>query len=932
MTKKTSLLLCLMVHLFAFGQKDSIYIKADLSARILRVKEKIVYQNTSQKYLSSIKLLNLVAAYQNRHTNLLRRKLEDRKTDLYYAKENELGKLLHLTINNNTITENLNEENLYIPLEKTLKTKEKTILNLEYSIKIPDAKFTGYGAGENEYLLKNFFLVPDSFDRNNETDKHFVDIEENYNTNTFYKIDFSSSSLLVTSNLPEVSPKIFSGIINNDVEINISTTPTYKLTTEIDGKKHIVDFGYSVSEEDQKNIEFYVPLQLKFLKDKIGFLPEKIFISNVKKKKNDFFGNDDIKFWKYKLQLFTDPEKIDMDYFSIISQELADQLFFSNKKENHWINNGLKTYWEIQYLEKFYKDYKLLGNLIDYKILGIKPLKYSFFSKLNLSERYGLAYQYIMAQNLDQNIDENLESLSNFNEIAISKFETGTLLNFISEKMGKDNFEDFVRDYIAKNDNKLINKEDFLNEMAMKSGYSSSFMETYIQRKMRVNFKIKSFDRIDDQLHIKLSKNITQNIPFKLKVEDSNGNEKTYWYDTNNKKGENTYIIPDNDVTKITVNSNYVFPESNFRDNYLYTKGLFSNTKKVKFKLFTDKPNPEYNEIFYAPKFNWNNYDKFLLGLKFHNKSIIESPFLYAITPYYSTGTQKFTGMTLVSYKIQPAESFFRSITLAYSAAFFHYDYDLTYKRFGASASMALNKNPRSQIARSIVLSYNHFDRELSEVMQQKNDYSKYNIWNIGFVYSENNVILEKYLFGNLQIMDDYQKLTAESFYRWEYAKDKKISFRFFGGLFLTNHTRNNTFNLGISKVSNYSFSYNLLAQSASTGILSQQFVLAEGGFKSLINGTVNQWIASSNVDAHVWKMFNVYADAGIYKNKTHDPKFIWDSGIKLKVIPDFLEIYFPLQSSLGFEPGFKNYSSRIRYTLNVNLNAVIGHFRRGWY
>ena len=104
---------------------------------------------------------------------------------------------------------------------------------------------------------------------------------------------------------------------------------------------------------------------------------------------------------------------------------------------------------------------------------------------------------------------ENLESLSNFNEIAISKFETGTLLNFISEKMGKDNFEDFVRDYIAKNDNKLINKEDFLNEMAMKSGYSSSFMETYIQRKMRVNFKIKSFDRIDDQLHIKISKNTT---------------------------------------------------------------------------------------------------------------------------------------------------------------------------------------------------------------------------------------------------------------------------------------------------------------------------------------------------------------------------------------------------------------------------------------
>jgi hypothetical protein len=180
--------------------------------------------------------------------------------------------------------------------------------------------------------------------------------------------------------------------------------------------------------------------------------------------------------------------------------------------------------------------------------------------------------------------------------------------------------------------------------------------------------------------------------------------------------------------------------------------------------------------------------------------------------------------------------------------------------------------------------------------------------------------------------MEDYQKLTAESFYRWEYAQNKKLSLRFFGGLFINNQTRNNTFNLGISKVSNYSFSYNLLAQSASSGILSQQFVIAEGGFKSFINGTVNQWLISSNVDAHVWKMFNVYADAGLYKNKTHDPKFIWDSGIKLKVVPDFLEIYFPVQSSLGFEPKFKDYGSRIRYTLNFNLGAVVGYFRRGWF
>jgi len=75
-----------------------------------------------------------------------------------------------------------------------------------------------------------------------------------------------------------------------------------------------------------------------------------------------------------------------------------------------------------------------------------------------------------------------------------------------------------------------------------------------------------------------------------------------------------------------------------------------------------------------------------------------------------------------------------------------------------------------------------------------------------------------------------------------------------------------------------------------------------------------------------------VYADAGVYDNKNRSAKFIWDSGIKVRVIPDFLEIYFPIQSSLGFEPAFKDYGKRIRYTLILNLSSIINAARRGWY
>ena len=214
----------------------------------------------------------------------------------------------------------------------------------------------------------------------------------------------------------------------------------------------------------------------------------------------------------------------------------------------------------------------------------------------------------------------------------------------------------------------------------------------------------------------------------------------------------------------------------------------------------------------------------------------------------------------------------------------------------------------------------------------EETEYAKYNLWNLGYGYADRSIIHEKSFSTNLQWMEDFQKISAEAFYRWEYAQDKKVSFRFFGGYFITNKTKNNLFDYGISRVSNYAFSYGLLGQSATSGLFSQQFILAEGGFKSHVGKSVNQWITAVNIDSHGWKWFNVYADAGVYKNRLMNPQFIWDSGVKVKVIPDFLEVYFPIQSSLGFEPSFKDYGSRNRFTLILNFNAITNYFRRGWF
>lgn len=921
------------------GQKDSIYIEAKLSAdrKTLEVNQEIVYYNHSDKDLQSVKLLNWVSAYKKKGTSLVYRKLEDRNSDLHFAKNDQLGTLLDLQIKNSAqpvAVNSTSDENLFLPLKEALKPGESIKLQLQYRMHLPDKKFTGYGTSDKLTALKYFFIVPDHFDPDNISKRNYHDIEESVSFNTFWTVNFDlPPNSFIESNLPQIQMNAFKGYLDSDPEFVISQNGLPSIKINVDGSDTEIKFGYNLKPEEKQNLEFYLPLHLKFIKEKIGFLPKNLFISEKFKTSEDFFGSNDIAFWKFRFQLFTESEKTDLDYFGIVAKKILDESIIADKQKNHWFKNGLKSYLEIQYLQKFYKDTKLLGTLPETRIFGVKPLKLFHASKVKLIDRYGLAYQYIMSQNLDQKISENFTVLSNFNDMAISSFETGSLFNYTAEKMGYDQFNSVLKDYISKNTDKKIEPEEFLKELAEKDK-TSDYLANFLKQKNRANFRLKNIRKQEDSLTIKIGKNMDSPIPVRLETQTSEGEVKSYWIETKENERITNFALPaSEDIHKVTLNSDYIFPESKYRDNFLYAKGLFSNAKKIKFKLIKDIPNPEYNEIYVTPRVRFNNtYDKFLLGVNLKNQSFFDQKFLYSFTPTYSTGTGKLTGSGAISYSFLPAESVFRSITFGVSGSYFHYDYGLAYRKGSIFSNFNFRKNPRSTVSRSLGFSYNYLERDLSPKMIANKDYDKYNLWSAGYGYSDSQMIHEKSLSLSTQGMEDFNKITAEGFYRWEFAPKQKLSVRLFAGYFIRNETRNNTFNYGISRVSNYSFSYNLLGESANSGLLSQQFILADGGFKSFIPGSVNQWITSFNVDSSVWKIFHVYADAGIYKNKNRPAEFIWDSGIKVRLIPDFLEIYFPIQSSLGFEPSFKDYAKRIRYTLVLNLGAVINAARRGWY
>ena len=88
----------------------------------------------------------------------------------------------------------------------------------------------------------------------------------------------------------------------------------------------------------------------------------------------------------------------------------------------------------------------------------------------------------------------------------------------------------------------------------------------------------------------------------------------------------------------------------------------------------------------------------------------------------------------------------------------------------------------------------------------------------------------------------------------------------------------------------------------------------------------------TSNFSIGLWRWIELYGDAGFFKDHGTKTRFKYDSGIRLNFVHNFLELYFPLQSSLGFEPGMSDYASRIRFVLTIDTVRIYNLIKRGFY
>ena len=396
-------------------------------------------------------------------------------------------------------------------------------------------------------------------------------------------------------------------------------------------------------------------------------------------------------------------------------------------------------------------------------------------------------------------------------------------------------------------------------------------------------------------------------------------------------KDTKSITIPNMDFERLALNYEQEIPEFNQRNNYEGVTKLLD--KPLQFRLFQDIEDPRYNQIFFMPEFDYNLYDGIAIGPKLYNKTVLSKTFNFSISPKYG-----FTSKTLVGsasfYNAHQFEN--KELYLIYygiGGSRFSYGYNLFYQKFTPFLSFVFrnsylrsNESQRLSIRNVNVLRDQNPEDPLLE--------PDYNVLNINYRYSNPNFLKHLSASVDYQLSDKFSKVSVTTEYRKLFTNNRQINLRFFSGAFIYNDAKSNDyFSFALDRPTDYLFDYKYYGRSQGSGLFSQQIIVAEGGFKSQLQPEyANEWITTLNGSTNIWKWIYAYGDVGIVKNEGETGRLLYDSGIRVSLVQDYFELFFPVYSSLGWEIGEPNYDQRIRFIVALDINTLIRLFTRRWY
>ncbi len=926
-----------------FGQNQiNIDATFDVPKKLIYIQQNIKYQNTSHDTLKTIFLNDWNNAYSTKQTPLAKRFTEEFSTRFHFAKNEERGFTVVTSLldaKRDSLPFKRFKEHpdvIEVTLSEPLLPKESYDIYLSYTSMIPDDSFTNYGMTQDGDLnLKYWYITPAVYNgswqyySNKNLDDMYIPITDIKMVLEFPK-NYALYSELDRQNLQQgdSTQKItLHGKDRIDTKLFLNKFPKFKYTQ--------TDKFTLITNIDEARIE---PLEKTMLNDKIVHF----ITTNLGEYPHNFLMVTDIEYGKDQLyglnQLpsFLRPFPNNLQYeLKILKTALNNYLnntLLVNPRNDYWLKDGLQIFYMIKYIEENYPDLKLIGTLADF--WGVRSFH---ASDLYFNEQYNLFFTQMARTNRDQPLTMPKDSLLKFNANIAGKYKAGIGLKYLDDFVNADILERTIQQYLDASKLKITSSSEF--EMMLKSNTDKNvnwFFTEYLQTRKKIDFRIQNVFKTEDSITLTIKNKRDNSMPISLFTMNNDSILTKMWIeDINDKK---TITIPRNEADKLVLNYDNTVPEYNLRDNWKSLKGFFFNNKPLQFRLIKDVEDPYYNQVFLMPLVEFNNiYDGLTLGAKVYNKTLLRKNFNYKFSPQYATKSKTFTGGTSMSYTHDLENRDLYNITYGVGFGYSSFAQNAFVTRITPSLSFNFrdDKDFRSNDRSAINLRYIDISRTVKENATVEITDPDYRVLNLRYIHSNAGIINFKSWFTDFQVAKNFGKVSVNYEYRKLSETNRQFNFRFFAGSFLYNNTNPDSdyFSFALDRPTDYLFDYNYLGRSEESGIYSQQIIIAEGGFKSKLSPAfANQWMTTINTSASIWKYIEAYGDLGLVKNKGDNAEVVYDSGIRLNLVPDYFELYFPVYSNLGWEIAQERYDQKIRIKFTLDPQALLGLFRRKWY
>ncbi|WP_350285699.1 metalloprotease [uncultured Croceitalea sp.] len=911
----------------------------------IEIKQRFVYHNSSGTTLKILYFNDWNNAYANNRTPLSKHFGDDFDRSLHLAKNKERGFTIITSVVDKSYTgidweRTKNQDVIRIALNEPLEPEKSVELFFTYTLQLPDDKFTKYGyRDDGGYYLKDWYLTPAVFDgdwhlySNKGLDDLYTDV-----SNTSINLIFPDT-LFPASNFGDGLVSKFPKGKQVFLKSKNRKGCTLILTPEEQFTKHItssltVTTDLSASKYDEISQGISINKVADYLKERLGQYPhDNLLVSTIDYNKNPLYGLNQLPSF---VRPYPEQFQFEMMFLKTMVVSYLNETLFLDPRKEYWVNDAIANYLMIHYVEDFYPKEKLIGKLS--KVWGIRGFH---LAKMDFNEQYNLLQMLPARRNIDQSLVTPKDSLTILNNKIANRYKAGLGLAYLADYIGKERVDSTIIDFY--NVHKLRSKtkvSDFKQVLSQCADDEIDwFFDEYVGTRKKIDFKIKKVQKTEDSITFTIKNKRGTNVPISLFGLQKDSVLSKYWFsDIDSSK---TFTIPRQGEDRLVLNYDKKIPEFNQRDNWKTLNGFFSSNKKLQFRFFKDTEDPYYNQVFYVPVANFNIYDGITPGLRIYNKTFLERQFTYDFAPTYSFLEKTVVGRASFRYRKYHNKSGLYVSNYSIGGSTSHFQTNSRFTTITPSMSFGWRPNDlRSNWRQFLLFRHRNVFRNIDETVLTDNSLDldlennpDYSVFNVRYSNFDNNIINYKSSLLDFQHSSEFTKLSLELEYRKLYESNRQLNLRFYAGKFLRNKTNSDFFSFALDRPTDYLFDLGYLGRSEDSGLVSQQIIIAEGGFKSQFEDQFgSDWIATTNASFNVWRWIELYGDIGMIADRGESARFVYDSGVRLNLVTDYFELYFPIYSNNGWEVAQPNYANTIRFIVTISPRTLTGLFTRRWF